>query len=365
MNSRKVEHQKQNYGSLNESDFVFSDHPHENFNSGHIMAPCFRSPVSIFSPKPLNSYSPNRNLMPPHPSNPTSSHVESPTMIYANEFYMGVPHHEYQLEIPPLLSQSLKMPIDVSSYRLSEAQLFNNSAKQDELDHRSRDTLESVLNYGNLRASDDNHEDRPVGSNFSNYPIKSTTFRINETIKNRNAVSSRTPIPNKTRIRWTQQLHERFVESVNCLGGAEKATPKGILKLMDSEGLTIYHVKSHLQKYRMAKCIPESAEGKLERKAPINDMSQLDLKSGMQITEALRLQLDVQRCLHEQLEIQRNLQMRIEEQGKQLQRMFEQQQLKANGSLFEAQHADVLFHNDNPVVLEEGSDNSQFSSKIS
>ncbi|KAK1267332.1 Protein PHR1-LIKE 1 [Acorus gramineus] len=209
------------------------------------------------------------------------------------------------------------MPIDVSSYRLSEAQLFNNSAKQDELDHRSRDTLESVLNYGNLRASDDNHEDRPVST-----------------------IS---------------------VASLDIL----KATPKGILKLMDSEGLTIYHVKSHLQKYRMAKYIPELAEGKLERKAPINDMSQLDLKSGMQITEALRLQLDVQRCLHEQLEIQRNLQMRIEEQAKQLQRMLEQQQLKANGSLFEAQHADMLFHNDNPVVLEEGSDNSQFSSKIS
>ncbi|KAJ0266238.1 Myb family transcription factor PHL5 [Hirschfeldia incana] len=131
-------------------------------------------------------------------------------------------------------------------------------------------------------------------------------------------------INNKTRIRWTQDLHDKFVECVNLLGGADKATPKAIVKLMDSEGLTIFHVKSHLQKYRIAKFIPDSQEGKLEKRSYPKEL--LDTKTGVQIKEALQLQLDVQRHLHEQLEIQRHLQLKIEEQGKQLKIMIEQQQ---------------------------------------
>lgn len=142
-----------------------------------------------------------------------------------------------------------------------------------------------------------------------------------------NSISSGAAISSKSRIRWTTELHEKFVECVNCLGGAEKATPKAILKLMNSEGLTIFHVKSHLQKYRVAKYMPDAKEGKSERKSNFNDETQLDMRNGgMQLKEALQLQLDVQRRLHEQLEIQRNLQLRIEEQGRQLKMMFDQQQ---------------------------------------
>lgn len=131
----------------------------------------------------------------------------------------------------------------------------------------------------------------------------------------------------KTRLRWTPERHDRFVEAVRQLGGAERATPKGILKLMDSEGLTIYHVKSHLQKYRIAKYIPKHAEGMEEKMRNSFDTSaSLDLKTGMQITDALRLQMDVQKKLHEQLETQRTLQLQIEEYGKRLQKMLEEQQ---------------------------------------
>ncbi|CAN6274963.1 unnamed protein product [Urochloa humidicola] len=52
------------------------------------------------------------------------------------------------------------------------------------------------------------------------------------------------------RLRWTSELHRSFVRAVDCLGGQDKATPKLILQLMDVRGLTIAHVKSHLQMYR-------------------------------------------------------------------------------------------------------------------
>ncbi|CAA2995897.1 Hypothetical predicted protein [Olea europaea subsp. europaea] len=57
----------------------------------------------------------------------------------------------------------------------------------------------------------------------------------------------------------------------------------------------------------------------------IAEIASLDLKTTIGITEALRMQMEVQKELHEQLEFQRNLQLRIEEQGEHLRMMFEQQ----------------------------------------
>ncbi|KAL5136117.1 Protein PHR1-LIKE 1 [Glycine soja] len=138
--------------------------------------------------------------------------------------------------------------------------------------------------------------------------------------------SASTASQTKARMRWTPELHEAFVEAVNHLGGSEKATPKGVLNQMKVEGLTIYHVKSHLQKYRTARYKPEPSEGTSEKKVtPMEEMKSLDLKTSKGITEALRLQMELQKRLHEQLEIQRKLQIQIEDQGKRLQMMFEKQ----------------------------------------
>ncbi|KAL3820103.1 hypothetical protein ACJIZ3_006008 [Penstemon smallii] len=170
-------------------------------------------------------------------------------------------------------------------------------------------------------------------------------------------VGSPTAPLTKARMRWTPELHEVFLDAVNKLGGCERATPKGVLKLMNVEGLTIYHVKSHLQKYRTARFKPESSEGTSEKKSnTAAEVAPLDLKTTMGITEALRLQMEVQKQLHEQLEIQRNLQLRIEEQGKHLQMIFEQQRkmgeekMKGSSSTNSDEHNQILSKQTQPSI---------------
>jgi len=139
----------------------------------------------------------------------------------------------------------------------------------------------------------------------------------------------------KPRLRWTTELHERFVDAVTQLGGPDKATPKTIMRAMGVKGLTLYHLKSHLQKYRLGKqpfkefsdqsnkdasCL---TEGQGASTCSSSKMINQDVNESFQITEALRVQMEVQRRLHEQLEVQRHLQLRIEAQGKYLQSILE------------------------------------------
>lgn len=84
----------------------------------------------------------------------------------------------------------------------------------------------------------------------------------------------------KPRLKWTPELHHRFVEAVSYLGGADslvaktlplyfsifrfllkwtlilccfpvlywaEATPKSLMRVLGIPGLTLYHLKSHLQ----------------------------------------------------------------------------------------------------------------------
>ncbi|KAJ4842655.1 hypothetical protein Tsubulata_021296 [Turnera subulata] len=147
----------------------------------------------------------------------------------------------------------------------------------------------------------------------------------------------------KPRLKWTPDLHERFVEAVNQLGGADKATPKTVMKLMGIPGLTLYHLKSHLQKYRLSKNLhgqANSGSNKVGTVAAAGDrlveasgtphINNLGIGSqpnkSLHFNEALQMQIEVQRRLHEQLEVQRHLQLRIEAQGKYLQAVLEKAQ---------------------------------------
>ncbi|CAN4112259.1 unnamed protein product [Withania somnifera] len=55
----------------------------------------------------------------------------------------------------------------------------------------------------------------------------------------------------KQRRCWSPELHRRFVDALQQLGGSQVATPKQIRELMQVDGLTSDEVKSHLQKYRL------------------------------------------------------------------------------------------------------------------
>ncbi|XWS16728.1 hypothetical protein CRYUN_Cryun33cG0002900 [Craigia yunnanensis] len=128
----------------------------------------------------------------------------------------------------------------------------------------------------------------------------------------------------KPRLRWTVELHERFVDAVSQLGGPDKATPKTIMRVMGVKGLTLYHLKSHLQKFRLGK-----QPHKEFNDHSIKDVWALDLQrtaassSGMMARSMNEMQIEVQRRLHEQLEVQRHLQLRTEAQGKYMQSILE------------------------------------------
>ncbi|XP_026399056.1 myb-related protein 2-like isoform X1 [Papaver somniferum] len=162
----------------------------------------------------------------------------------------------------------------------------------------------------------------------------------------------------KPRLKWTPELHQRFIEAVNQLGGADKATPKTIMKLMGVPGLTLYHLKSHLQKYRLGKNLQGQISNGINKigctsREPEDRMSEVSgalmshtnlggqTNNSLQINEAIQMQIEVQRRLHDQLEVQRHLQLRIEAQGKYLQSVLEKAQQTLGGQTLSSTRLDA------------------------
>ena len=56
------------------------------------------------------------------------------------------------------------------------------------------------------------------------------------------------------------------MRAVDRLGGAEQATPKLILELLEEPGVTVFHVKSHLQKFRLSLNVKPSESNRRGRK---------------------------------------------------------------------------------------------------
>ncbi|XP_044406194.1 uncharacterized protein LOC125513591 isoform X1 [Triticum urartu] len=109
---------------------------------------------------------------------------------------------------------------------------------------------------------DDNDEEEEDGGSTTDVAgsrsssNNSSTNHASETQQGTGAGEHRVRQYNRSklpRLRWTPDLHMAFIRAVERLGGQERATPKLVLQMMNVRGLSIAHVKSHLQMYRSKK----------------------------------------------------------------------------------------------------------------
>ncbi|KAI3912335.1 hypothetical protein MKW98_023204 [Papaver atlanticum] len=113
-----------------------------------------------------------------------------------------------------------------------------NDQEEEKEENNDSMTQENSLSSSNNNSEANNNNAVETGSGSD----RTTTTAV------RQYVRSKMP-----RLRWTSDLHHSFIHCVEILGGQERATPKLVLQLMNVKGLSIAHVKSHLQMYRSKK----------------------------------------------------------------------------------------------------------------
>ncbi|RXH79546.1 hypothetical protein DVH24_040693 [Malus domestica] len=114
----------------------------------------------------------------------------------------------------------------------------------------------------------------------------------------------------KPRLKWTPELHQRFVEAKYRLGKSQQSENSADIKQEDYKEI-------------------QSSDGHFG--ADISDEDHSQINESLQIAQSLQLQMEVQRKLHEQIEVQRHLQLRIEAQGKYLQSVLKKAQETLSG----------------------------------
>eukprot|EP01018_Ginkgo_biloba_P004059 Gb_34639 [translate_table: standard] len=165
-----------------------------------------------------------------------------------------------------------------SKQRIGGAFLPSSREKQETPRCSADRTLPDLgLSSGEQEAGSSLCNDAATLNNYSNPQGKP-----NETAEARNEAAPRSngtnPSPTesqsggqtqrKARRCWSPELHRRFVNALQQLGGSQVATPKQIRELMKVDGLTNDEVKSHLQKYRLHTRRPSPIPHSLATQAP-------------------------------------------------------------------------------------------------
>ncbi|KAF1874403.1 hypothetical protein Lal_00029829 [Lupinus albus] len=146
----------------------------------------------------------------------------------------------------------------------------------------------------------------------------------------------------KPRMKWTPELHQRFIDAINQLGGVEKATPKSLMRVMGIPGLTLLGKSPHMETSSDNKqdhIEINNSYGHYSRETSTENQNQTT--ETMQISQALQMQMEVQSKLYEQTEVQKHMQLRIEAQGKYLQSVLKKAQEALTGYNFSTLDVEV------------------------